>query len=148
MKISRLLCTAALAAVFLSASLVVVQPAPVSAATTTTTASTSTVKLTAAQIAAKKRRAAKLRRARSVLAALKRKYRHLDGVTVTIGKTPGGYQAVSYYTAGRIVISPKHRASIERILKHEVWHIIDWRDNGRIDWRESVPPRNAASYLK
>jgi hypothetical protein len=84
----------------------------------------------------------------SLLASLKSRYKYLGGVTVTIGRTPGGYQAVSYYTAGRIVVSPKHRASLSRIMNHEIWHIIDWRDNGRIDWRESVPPRNASSYLK
>lgn len=89
-----------------------------------------------------------LHTAQSVLASLKGTYRYLDGVTVSIGKTPGGYQAVSYYTKGRILISPTHRATISRILRHEIWHIIDWRDNGKIDWRESVPPRNAADYLK
>jgi hypothetical protein len=26
-------------------------------------------------------------------------------------------------------------------MAHEIWHIIDWRDNGRIDWGENVPPR-------
>jgi len=86
--------------------------------------------------------------ARSVLASLKATYKYLDGVTVEMGTTPGGYQAVSYYTRGRILISTRHTASISRILKHEIWHIIDWRDNGRIDWRESVPPHNAADYLK
>jgi hypothetical protein len=24
-----------------------------------------------------------------------------------------------------------------------VWHVIDWRDNGRIDWGESVPPSDS-----
>jgi len=86
--------------------------------------------------------------AKRILANLKGTYKYLDGVTVTIGKTPGGYQAVSYYTVGRIVISPKHTASIQRILSHEIWHIIDWRDNGKINWRESVPPKNAADYRK
>ena len=65
-----------------------------------------------------------------------------------MGKTPGGYQAVSYYTRGRILISTTHTVSISRILAHEIWHIIDWRDNGKIDWRESVPPHNASDYLK
>jgi hypothetical protein len=86
--------------------------------------------------------------ARSVLASLKATYKYLDGVTVEMGTTPGGYQAVSYFTRGRILISTRHTASISRILKHEIWHIIDWRDNGKIDWRESVPPHNAADYFK
>jgi hypothetical protein len=89
-----------------------------------------------------------LQTAESVLRSLKAKYRYLDGVTVTIGSTPGNYQAVSYYARGRIVISPKHTASISTILKHEIWHCIDYRDNGRIDWGERVAPKNAAEYLK
>lgn len=86
--------------------------------------------------------------AQSVLRSLQAKYRYLDGVTVSIGKTPGGYQAVAYYSRGRIVISPKHTASISTILKHEIWHVIDYRDNGKIDWGERVAPKNAAEYLK
>ena len=63
----------------------------------------------------------------------------LKGTTVSIGKTPGNYQAVAYYTTGHIVINPRHRASLARIIAHEVWHVIDWRDNHRIDWGERVP---------
>lgn len=84
--------------------------------------------------------------AESVLAGLKATYKYLDGVTVEVGTTPGGYQAVSYFTTGRIVISSKHTVSIRTIMKHEIWHIIDWRDNGHIDWGENIPPANAASY--
>ncbi|MDO8915939.1 MAG: hypothetical protein Q7W16_07655 [Coriobacteriia bacterium] len=87
-----------------------------------------------------------LTQAQSILASLRSRYpRYLSGATVSIGSAKG-YQAISYYTSGRIVISPTHRASLERILAHEIWHIIDWRDNGRIDWGERVPPSNAASY--
>ena len=52
-----------------------------------------------------------------------------------------GYQAIAYYTSGRIVISRSHKASLSRIINHEIWHIIDYRDNGKIDWGEHVPPR-------
>ncbi|MBE0476208.1 MAG: hypothetical protein IBX62_03810 [Coriobacteriia bacterium] len=83
----------------------------------------------------------KLAQARAILAGLIRKYPILKGTTVTIGETPNGYQAVAYYQSGRIVINPNHKASLETILNHEVWHIIDWRDNGRIDWGENVPPK-------
>lgn len=76
--------------------------------------------------------------AKAILAGLKRKYPILSGVTVSFGDARG-YQAISYYQSGRIVVSPTHTASLERILNHEVWHIIDWRDNGRIDWGENVP---------
>jgi hypothetical protein len=112
-----------------------------------TTAKVTAVKA-AAKVASAGAGASDLDTARAVLASLKAKYRYLDGVTVTVGNTPGGYQAVSYYTKGAIVLSPSHTASVERIMKHEIWHIIDWRDNGKIDWRESVPPHNAADYLK
>lgn len=79
---------------------------------------------------------------------LKARYRFLDGVTIAFGATPDGSQAVAYHTKGHIVIDPSHTARIEDILAHEIWHVIDYRDNGRIDWGESVPPRNATEYLK
>ncbi|MDP2181339.1 MAG: hypothetical protein Q8K99_02055 [Actinomycetota bacterium] len=82
-----------------------------------------------------------LSEARAILAGLISQHPVLAGVTVSIGTTPDGHQAVAYYKSGRIVISPTHTASLSRILKHEIWHIIDWRDNGRIDWGENVPPR-------
>ena len=84
--------------------------------------------------------------AQRVLAALADTYDHLEGVTVEFGHTPHGEQAVAYYTSGRIVIGPERSASIEQILEHEIWHIIDWRDNGRLDWGEEVPPPNAQDY--
>lgn len=81
-----------------------------------------------------------LAEARRILAGLIAKYPILKGTTVSFGDTKG-YQAICYYKSGRIVINPNHTASLSRILNHEVWHIIDWRDNGRIDWGENVPPR-------
>jgi hypothetical protein len=74
------------------------------------------------------------------------KYPILGGATVSIGDARG-YQAICYYGSGRIVISPTHSASIDRIMAHEIWHIIDWRDNGKIDWGESIPPKNASSFV-
>lgn len=82
-----------------------------------------------------------LSQARAILAGLIAKYPILAGTTVTMGTTPGGYQAVAYYQSGRIIISPTHTASLSTILNHEVWHIIDWRDNGQIDWGENIPPK-------
>ncbi|MHB8966284.1 MAG: hypothetical protein ACYC52_09995 [Coriobacteriia bacterium] len=79
--------------------------------------------------------------ARSILAGLVAKYPIPQGTSVSFGDAKG-YQAISYYKSGRIVISASHTASLSRILNHEVWHIIDWRDNGRIDWGENVPPSN------
>lgn len=78
--------------------------------------------------------------ARSILAQKIARYPILKGTTVEFGDARG-YQAIAYYTSGRIVISRTHTASLDRIISHEIWHVIDWRDNGRIDWGESVPPR-------
>jgi len=78
--------------------------------------------------------------ARTILAGLIAKHPILAGSTVDFGDARG-YQAICYYKGGRIVISPTHTASLERILNHEIWHIIDWRDNGRIDWGENIPPK-------
>jgi hypothetical protein len=66
------------------------------------------------------------------------KYPILAGSTVTFGDAKG-YQAICYYQSGRIVISPTHTSSLERIIAHEVGHILDWRDNGVIDWGENIP---------
>lgn len=82
-----------------------------------------------------------LAQAKAILASLIAQHPVLKGTTVEIGDTPGDYQAVAYYKSGRIVISTSHTASLERILNHEVWHVIDWRDNGQIDWGENIPPR-------
>lgn len=68
------------------------------------------------------------------------KYPILKGATVSYGDAKG-YQAICYYKSGRIVISPTHTRSLETIIGHEIWHIIDWRDNGVIDWGENVPPK-------
>lgn len=78
--------------------------------------------------------------ARAILAGLIAQHPVLQGVTVSMGTTPGGYQAVAYYQSGRIIVNPNHTASLSRILNHEIWHVIDWRDNGVIDWGENVPP--------
>jgi len=85
-------------------------------------------------------------RAAEVLEGLAAEYRDLDGVTVVMGETPKGEEAVSYYTVGEIVIDRDHTVSIEKILAHEIWHVIDWRDNGRLDWGEDLPPTNKSDY--
>ena len=87
------------------------------------------------------------RAAAEALGDLQRAYRLLDGVTVTFGDTPRGHEAVAYYTQGRIVISRTHTVDVVTILRHEVWHIIDWRDDQVIDWGESLPPAVSSTYL-
>lgn len=89
------------------------------------------------------------RQAQDVLARLARERSSLlNGVTVTVGKTPHGEQGVAYYTEGRIVISDTHQVSIDAILAHEAWHIIDWRDNGRMDWGENLPPKDPGAMSR
>ena len=88
------------------------------------------------------------RYAKTALDVLASKYRYLDGVSVTVGTTPDDKQAVAFYTEGHIVISRAHTVSIDAILAHEIWHVIDWRDNGRLDWGEQLPPSNPDTYLK
>jgi hypothetical protein len=84
--------------------------------------------------------------AQTILDGYKAQYpRYLGSATVEFGNAMG-YQAVSYYTIGRIVISPTHSASVQVIVAHEIWHIIDWQDNNAIDWGESIPPVNYATY--
>lgn len=78
--------------------------------------------------------------AQAILAGYIAQYPILAGSTVTFGDAKGA-QAIAYYKSGRIVISPTHTASLQRIIGHEIWHIIDWRDNGVIDWGENVPPQ-------
>ena len=88
------------------------------------------------------------RQANEILGKLKATHRYLDDVTVTVGTTPRGEEAVAYYTSGEIVISRDHTVGIDKILGHEIWHVIDWRDNGQLDWKESLPPANSAAYLR
>jgi hypothetical protein len=121
--------------------IVVPKPAPATGVATTGGGGTSggSVVPAATQTAATSAQT-ELARARAILAGYVAKYPILKGTTVTFGTTPGGYQAVAYYTAGRILIKTDHTTSLERIIAHEIWHIIDYRDNGTIDWGENVPP--------
>jgi len=84
--------------------------------------------------------------AQTILDGLKAQYpRYLANVTVEFGNA-NGYQAISYYTIGRIVVSPTHTATLPRILDHEIWHIIDWQDNSQMNWGEAIPPANMGEY--
>lgn len=84
--------------------------------------------------------------AKAYLRELGEKFDHLDNVSVTFGQTPNGEQAVAYYERGVIVIDSEHSVSIQTILDHEIWHIIDYRDDGRLDWGENLPPSDWAAY--
>ncbi len=88
----------------------------------------------------------KLAQARSILASRIAMYPILRGTTVEFGDTRGNGQAIVYYKSARIIINPNHTVSLQRIIDHEIWHIIDWRDNGQINWGCNVPPSNAADF--
>lgn len=88
------------------------------------------------------------RYAQKTLQNLKGAWRYLDGATVEIGQTPPGKQAVAYYQQGRIVISPEHTGSINTILAHEMWHVIDYAQDRSLDWGEDVPPTGASTFAR
>lgn len=54
----------------------------------------------------------------------------LEGVSLSFGETYG-YEAISYYKSGYIVINPNHTTSLSTLISHEVNHIIAWRQSGR-----------------
>ncbi len=86
--------------------------------------------------------------ARAILARYVSTYPILQGTSVEFGDTRGNPQAIVYYKSARIIINPNHTVSLERIIAHEIWHIIDWRDNGQINWGENVPPANANDFRR
>lgn len=77
--------------------------------------------------------------ANAILASLIRRYPILKGTYIVFGSTPNGnkYQAVCYYTIGKIVINPSHTASLSSIIHHECMHVIDWREDHDIDHDDS-----------
>jgi len=97
-------------------------------------------KATVKRVAVRKAAPSDLAKAKAALAKMKAAHPILRGVTVRYGDTHG-YQAISYYKSGQIILSKTHTASVARIISHECWHIIDWRDNQHIDWGENIPPR-------
>jgi hypothetical protein len=78
-------------------------------------------------------------RANTILNQLTARHPELKGTTIEFGSTPNNYQAVCYYTVGRIIVNPKHKATIDRIINHELGHVLDYRDNGVINWGENIP---------
>lgn len=129
-------------------------PAPVTQAATSLSVSDSTAPVnTQATTSDTGRRQAStsgggIAEAKAILARYIRTYPILQGTTIEFGDTQGNPQAIAYYMSGRIVVNPKHTVSLERIIDHEIWHIIDWRDNGKIDWGEKVPPANANDFKR
>lgn len=60
----------------------------------------------------------------------------LVGTTIKIQECPNDWQACAWYKRGEIWVDPDHRAPLERIISHEVAHIIDWREDGDIDYND------------
>jgi len=115
----------------------VMAAAPVKALVTATTVK-STATRTSTPVTKRAAAGSETAQAKAILAGLIAKHPILQGTTVSFGDARG-YQAIALYKSGRIVISSSHTATLTRILNHEVGHIIDWRDNGVIDWGENIP---------
>lgn len=71
--------------------------------------------------------------ARRILARYIARYPILRGVQVYIRDCPNNWQGCAYYKQGIILVDPDHTAPLERIIAHEVQHIIDWRQDNDID---------------
>lgn len=72
-------------------------------------------------------------RAEQILISLIAKNPILQGATVIVKDCPYNWQGCTYYKTGEIWIDPDHTAPLEKIMIHEVNHIIDWRSDGDID---------------
>ena len=60
----------------------------------------------------------------------------LQGAKVYIQDCPNNWQGCAFYESGTIWIDPDHSASLEKIIIHECNHIIDWRQDGDIDYND------------
>jgi|GEM_PF-3404123 len=76
------------------------------------------------------------KKAEEILAAYIAKYPILKGVKIYVRDCPNNWQGCAYYTKGIILIDPDHTAPLERIIEHEVKHILDWRTDGDIDYND------------
>lgn len=139
MKDARTIIRGLAAGVLVALAAVSVMPAPASqAAVAVAAARPGTPPSTAAAPAEIPERHPEQDEAERLLREQVRLHPALEGTTVEFGDARG-HQAISMYTLGRIIIDEHHGVPLERIIEHEVWHVIDWRDNGRIDWGEDVP---------
>lgn len=76
------------------------------------------------------------KRAEQILASYIAKYPILKGVKIYVRDCPNNWQGCAYYTKGIILVDPDHTASLEAIIAHEVKHIIDWREDHKIDYND------------
>jgi hypothetical protein len=61
----------------------------------------------------------------------------LKGTSIFIKDCPNNWQGCAFYELGIIWIDPDHKAPLEEIVVHECNHIIDWREDGDIDYDDS-----------
>ncbi|MFA5867020.1 MAG: hypothetical protein WC891_03530 [Actinomycetota bacterium] len=66
----------------------------------------------------------------AILSDLIAQYPILQGASVAFGDAQG-YEAISYYKSGYIVISPTHTYSLSTLIYHEAMHIINYRQSGQ-----------------
>lgn len=76
------------------------------------------------------------KKAEKILAAYIAKYPILKGVKIYIKDCPNNWQGCAYYTKGIILIDPDHTAPLEKIIAHEIKHILDWRTDRDIDYND------------
>jgi hypothetical protein len=76
------------------------------------------------------------KRAEEILAYYISRYPILQGVRIYVRDCPNNWEGCAYYTKGIILVDPDHRHSLEEIIAHEVKHIIDWREDGKIDYND------------
>ncbi len=75
-------------------------------------------------------------RARRILAKYIARYPILKGTQIYVRQCPYNWQGCAYYKKGVILIDPDHTAPLEKIIAHEVRHIIDWREDHKIDYND------------
>lgn len=76
------------------------------------------------------------RRAEQILSYYIKKYPILAGVKIYVRDCPNNWEGCAYYTKGIILVDPDHKHTLEEIIAHEVRHIIDWREDNKIDYND------------
>lgn len=61
----------------------------------------------------------------------------LQGTKIYIQNCPNNWQGCAFYELGVIWIDPDHKQPLKEIVVHECNHIIDWRQDGDIDYNDN-----------
>lgn len=75
--------------------------------------------------------------ANAILAGIIAQYPILQGTVVYIQQTPNGWEGAAYYKSGVILVNPNHTYPLYDIIYHEAMHVLDWREDGKIDNNDS-----------